>query len=179
MYGWELLFSSWLMATRSLEVKHLAVRLYAKKLLEAAKILSFSSYFILIIMFHPCFIDSEILGCMVCILLGYNTITLFSFHIWALCFNGTSTWCCNGSSSLLYLVLLSFYSFLPVSCLEISCGQANLNCRFSLVLLCLTRWFHHLIHSLGWLMDWLMWVSYIPWIFINRSIFLHIHWFLE
>ncbi|XP_024633050.1 ABC transporter C family member 13 isoform X1 [Medicago truncatula] len=28
MYGWELLFSSWLMATRSLEVKHLATRKY-------------------------------------------------------------------------------------------------------------------------------------------------------
>ncbi|XP_068469094.1 ABC transporter C family member 13-like [Phaseolus vulgaris] len=26
MYGWELLFSSWLMDTRSLEVKHLAMR---------------------------------------------------------------------------------------------------------------------------------------------------------
>lgn len=56
-----------------------------------------------------------------------------------------------------------------VSCLEISCGQANLNCRFSLVLLCLTHWFRHLIHSLGWLMDWLMWVSYIPYEFYQQK----------
>lgn len=28
MHGWELLFSSWLMETRSLEVMHLTVRLY-------------------------------------------------------------------------------------------------------------------------------------------------------
>ncbi|MED6142128.1 ABC transporter C member 13, partial [Stylosanthes scabra] len=28
MYGWELIFSSWLMETRSLEVKHLATRKY-------------------------------------------------------------------------------------------------------------------------------------------------------
>jgi len=35
MYGWELLFSNWLMETRSSEVKHLAVRLLCKKALRS------------------------------------------------------------------------------------------------------------------------------------------------
>jgi len=62
---------------------------------------------ILIILFHSCFTDSEILGRMVCVLLGYNTNSFFSFHIWTLCIDGTPTWCCYGIFKLIWSNMLT------------------------------------------------------------------------
>lgn len=57
---------------------------------------------------------------------------------------------------------------------SLHCWDVNLMLqRFSLVLLCLTHWFHHLIHSLGLLMDWLM-PSYPPDGWVGFSLALNI-----
>lgn len=101
MYGWEILFSNWLMETRSSEVMHLSVwRLIYEFPRVIQKILYHSFLHTLGLVFNSTvwsvLLDTEVLGCVVCILLGYNANPVLSFHIWSLHINGTSTWCCNG-----------------------------------------------------------------------------------
>lgn len=128
------------------------------------------------------FPDTEVLGCMVCVLLGDHTHSFLFIHIWSLHINGTSAWCCNGKVTIKVKTTVSktsWYTYIYICAipgslssmhLDILVGSLlaaqevkslNLCCRFSLVLLCLIHWSLHLTHSLGSLMDWLMWVFHV------------------
>lgn len=94
MYSWEVLFANKIMDNRLLEVKHLSVWNYIYFLYIFFSIIWY--YISKQILFNFLNSDSEIFGCLVCILLGYYTYPFFFLYFWTFYLDGSWSRCCHG-----------------------------------------------------------------------------------